>query len=344
MFKQNDSSQGIYTKEEMLAQAASVGYKVSVRLFDDWVQAGLLGNAEFRDWPGRTHGSGSTARWSQQQHKLFLALLRHRQKGNIRENGALCNIPVWLWLYWGELGGVSLKQVRRAMHTWTAYWRGQSYATVRKSARELVALASYARGTNKRELVEELSHIGVSGADIDDEELRYLLDQVIGPHAKGPEQAPFSTDYIASMLGIRSLAMQQVDDVLAQSDALWEWAKVAQLTACTEYQQMQPEFASDPHLGDRFPRQTVTALIESSCYYLFTLLGIAYQRIVPYGVPTIFCPSTWQTGKVKASIQTRIVPTALLLTNGTSFSYLENLVALQYQESSSIIRCQIPFI
>ena len=238
---------------------------------------GLLGNAEDRDWPGRAHGSGSTARWTQHQRDLFLSILQQRQKGNIRENGPLCNIPIWLWVYWGQLGGISLKQVRRAMVTWTVYWRGQSYATVRKNARQLVALASRARATNKRELVAELSRIGISGADIDDEELRYLLDQVIGPRAKGPEQAPFSTDYIASMLGIRALAMQQVDEVLAQQDAVWEWAKVALLTVYAEYQQMQPRFAADPQIGDRFPRQTITTLCESVCYYLFTLLGVSLK-------------------------------------------------------------------
>src|SRR5260370_40946345 len=254
MIQRDEKTTGIYTREDMLAQAASARYKASVRLIDDWVQAGLLGNAEDRDWPGRMHGSGSTARWSQHQRNLFLSLLHQGQKLHIRENGPLCNMPVWLWVYWGDLGGVSLKQVRRAMRTWTAYWRGQSYATVRKSAREVVTLASSARATNKRELVDELSRIGVSGADIDDEELRYLLDQVIGQRAKGPEQAPFSTDYIALMLGIMALAMHQVYQVLAQPDAVWDWVKVALLTTCAWYRDMQPEFAADPHMGQRFPR------------------------------------------------------------------------------------------
>ena len=344
MIQQNERTQGIYTKEGMLAQAASEGYKVSVRLFDDWVQAGLLGNAEVRDWPGRTHGSGSTAMWSQHQRNLFLVLLHHRQKGNIRVNGPLCNIPVWLWIYWGELGGISLKQVRRAMRTWTAFWGGQSYTTVRKSAREVVALASHARGTNKRELVEELSRIGVSGTDIDDEELHYLLDQVIGPHAKGPEAAQFSTDYIASMLGIRALAMQQREDVLAQPDAIWEWAKVSQLTVYAEYQQLQPHFAADPQIGHRFPRQTVSMLCESSCYYLFTLLGIAYQQVPSSGVPPMLQPVAWQTGEATAITQTQIASSTLLLPNGARLSYVENLISLQYRGNTSTLRCQIPLI
>src|SRR5258706_6637662 len=151
MIHKNEKTTGIYTREEMLAQATSAGYKVSARLIDDWVQAGLLGNAGNRDWPGRTHGSGSTARWSQYQHNLFLSLLQQRQKQHNRENGPLCNIPAWLWVYWGDLGGISLKQIQRAMRTWAVYWRGQSYTTVRKSAREIVTLASSASTTNKRE-------------------------------------------------------------------------------------------------------------------------------------------------------------------------------------------------
>ena len=344
MIPRDEKTTGIYTREEMLAQAASAGYKVSGRLIDDWVQTGLLGNAEDRDWPGRTHGSGSTVRWSQHQCNLFLSLLHQRQKLHIRENGPLCNIPIWLWVYWGNLGGVSLKQVRRAMRTWVAYWRGQSYATVRKNARQLVALASHTRATNKRDLVDELSRIGVSGADIDDEELRYLIDQVIGPRAKGPEQAPFSTDYIASMLGIRALAIQQVDEVLAQSDAVWGWAKVALLTAYAGYQQMQPQFAADPQMGDRFPRQTAATLCESACYYLFTLLGVAHQHVPPPDVPAMLHPASWKAGGAQAFIQTRLVPSMLLSPNGTPFSYLVNLIALQYEGRTSLIPCRIPFL
>lgn len=343
MIQRDEKTTGIYTKENMVAQAARAGYKVSTRLIDDWVQAGLLGNAEDRDWPGRTHGSGSTARWTQHQRDLFLSLLQQRRKGNIRENGPLCNIPVWLWVYWGDLGGVSLKQVRRAMRTWTAYWRGQSYATVRKSAREVVRLASSTHATNKRELVDALSRIGVSGADIDDEELRYLLDQVIGPRAKGPEQAPFSTDYIALMLGIRALAMQQVDEVLAQPDAAWEWTKVALLTTYAGYYEMQSEFATDPHMGRRFPRLTVAALCESVCYYLFTLLSIAHQQVPPSDVPPVLHPASWKAGEVQAFIQTQVMPSKLLSPRGTPFSYLVNQIILHCAGQTSAIQCQIPF-
>lgn len=343
MIQQDKKTTGIYTREDMLAQAASKGYKASARLIDDWVQAGLLGNAEQRDWPGRTHGSGSTARWSQHQCNLLLSLLHQRQQGQIRENGQLCTIPVWLWIYWGELGGILLKQVRRAMHTWTAYWRGQSYATVRKSAREVVMLASYARATNKRELVDELSRIGVSGADIDDEELRYLLDQVIGQRPKGPEQAPFSTDYIALMLGIRALAMQQVDQVLAQPDTVWEWAKVALLATYAGYYEMQPEFAADPHMGHRFPRLTVTALCESVCYYLFTLLGIAHQQIPPPDIPSMLHPASWKAGEVQAFIQTRVMPSMLLSPSGVPFTNLVNQITLNNEGRVAVIHCQIPF-
>ena len=343
MIQQDERTTGIYTRADLLAQAARAGYQASARLIDDWVQAGLLGNAEDRDWPGRAHGSGSTARWSQHQRDLFLSLLHQRQKLHVRENGPLCNIPVWLWVYWGDLGGVSLKQVRRAMRTWTAYWSGQSYATVRKSAREVVTLASYARATNKRELVDELSRIGISGADIDDETLRYFLDQVIGPRAKGPEQAPFSTDYIALMLGIRALAMQQVDQVLAQPDAVWKWAKVALLTTYAGYHEMQPEFATDTHMGQRFPRLTVTALCESVCYYLFTLLGIAHQQVPPSDVPPALHPASWKAGEVQAFVQTQVMQSQLLSPRGAPFSYLVNQVTLHYAGHTIAIQCQIPF-
>src|SRR5712692_5791929 len=104
-----------YQKHQMLACAARCGFSVTESLFDDWVEKGLMGEAEMRVRPGR----GSQAWWPHAQLTLFLDLLALRQRTSptfpFRQ---LCHLPVWRWLYWCDLGGVTLKQVKRAVSTW----------------------------------------------------------------------------------------------------------------------------------------------------------------------------------------------------------------------------------
>src|SRR5713226_2896000 len=119
-----------YQKQEMLDQARIHGLTASEGLFDDWVEKGLLGEAGEREWPGR----GSIARWPQEQLNLFLNLLSHRQREHNKIHlGPLCCIPVWGWLYCGELSGITLRQVRRAMETWMDYQRKIPEEHIRRS-------------------------------------------------------------------------------------------------------------------------------------------------------------------------------------------------------------------
>lgn len=107
-----------YNKADLIEEARRRHFRANEELIDDWIAKGLLGEAGYRKRPGH----GSIARWSEAQLQLFLTLLEHRQReqGKVRI-GILCNVPVWKWLYWGELGGVALPQVRQAMRTWVTF-------------------------------------------------------------------------------------------------------------------------------------------------------------------------------------------------------------------------------
>jgi hypothetical protein len=123
-----------YKKQEMFEDARAYGLTVTESQFDDWVEKGLVGSPH-REGLGR--GRGSTARWPSGQYTLLLELLRARQLGKFRI-GQLCALPVWRWVYWGELGGVSLPQVRRAMDTWVAYLKNTITDTERKEVRRIL--------------------------------------------------------------------------------------------------------------------------------------------------------------------------------------------------------------
>ena len=85
-----------FDAEAMLAAARSRGFTPSKRLLSDWVSLGLL-DRPLRKGLGR--GRGSTATWPAEQRELFLQLLAKR--ATVRQIAPLCNIPVWLWLYYG---------------------------------------------------------------------------------------------------------------------------------------------------------------------------------------------------------------------------------------------------
>jgi len=104
-----------YQKHDLLACAARHGFSVTESRFDEWVERGLMGEAQMRVRPG----CGSSAWWPHAQLTLFLDLLAFRQRiSSTFPFRQLYHLPVWRWLYWGELGGVTLKQVRRAVSTW----------------------------------------------------------------------------------------------------------------------------------------------------------------------------------------------------------------------------------
>jgi len=111
-----------YEKREMIEAARAYGYEATEALLDDWIKKGLVGRAE-RAGLGRGHGS--IAWWSSTQFTLFVECLKARKLGKLRI-GQLCAFPAWRWVYWRELGGVALPQVKRAMETWVASFKSTS--------------------------------------------------------------------------------------------------------------------------------------------------------------------------------------------------------------------------
>lgn len=148
------SAEPRYTSAQLLEAAAATGKPVSARLLDDWVRVGLL------DRPARKglgRGKGSLATWPETQLKLFLATLDRRRAGAVKQQATLCNVPIFIWLNWGE-EYVPLRQVRRALSTWIKAHRRGSLRGGRHSARLVV---------------EQIQHPDSSKAD-----RKALIDQI----------------------------------------------------------------------------------------------------------------------------------------------------------------------
>ncbi len=179
-----------YQKHEMLTCAAKCGFSVTESLFDDWVEKGLIGEAGARAWPGR----GSRAWWPQAQLTLFLDLLALRQRTPTKFSlMQLCHLPVWRWLYWGDLGGVTLKQVKRAISTWIDFQQKIPEKQVRRDITHGMRHYQGPKATDKLSLIDELTRIMTFQKPVDRDLLQHLLDPVVYAYpkktAKGPVRA-----------------------------------------------------------------------------------------------------------------------------------------------------------
>lgn len=100
-----------WTNQDLVDGAAERGYSLDERVIVDWTQKGLLDQPQRR---GTGRGSAAGVR-PESQAELLWALLKHRH--TVRKLTTLANIPVFVWLGWGDRH-VPIRQVRRAMHTY----------------------------------------------------------------------------------------------------------------------------------------------------------------------------------------------------------------------------------
>jgi hypothetical protein len=136
-----------YSKQEMLARAQTAGYKVTQSQFEDWMDRGIVGKSVKREYPGK----GSVAFWSHAQLVLFLKALECRQHNRAKIHH-LCNLPVWAWLYLGDI--LEVPPIR----------------STRKTLQELINMIESPHATDRRAFIEAL----VTNWEIPEDQLDYL--------------------------------------------------------------------------------------------------------------------------------------------------------------------------
>ncbi len=100
----------------METAAREAGFSdVSERLVTDWVSLGLL-DQPHRTARGKGNGRGAFYEWSDIQRDLFHTLLLKRPEAKHR--GALCAIPVGIWMYWERRVDTTPPGAPRAKRTW----------------------------------------------------------------------------------------------------------------------------------------------------------------------------------------------------------------------------------
>lgn len=285
-----------FTRDDMITQANAIRPGATGRLITDWVESGLLDHPRK---PGLGRGAGSQpGTWPIQQLKLFVTLWGKKPEATIAE---LCNIPVYLWLFWGD-EFAPLRQVRRAMNSWLARLRHVPIRAADEAAAHILGIVDQGRPTKaKRDFLSYA--LRAVPADLD-EARKQLVGKSRAPRADTTPEAgrtvEVDPELIMRLLTGRVTAEGQLDDL---PDELFEWARFFNLYAEAQYRQEQPMLGADSRHGRLFPQRRHDDMIKYACANLLTLLG-ASLTLKPDAefISSHLDPSDWNDGNVRGMI------------------------------------------
>lgn len=264
-----------FKKEDLLKAAVELGHPVSDRLLDEWVKAGLIDQPRRR---GLGRGRGIEATWPESQLRLFRTVLGKKYSDRVKRIPTLCNIPVFIWLYWGE-EFVPTRQVRRALGTWSGAHRRGSMRAAMYTARQVAAQfdSPQARPQDRNKLIEAIARVGMRGRIGEEErdELRRAFLRVFDPWgergAVGPQGARLTADSWLILIEARLAASANYGTL---TDENFLRVRALHASAMQSYIVEQPAFALDPDIGAQFEAPTADMLANNACQHLLTMLGM----------------------------------------------------------------------
>lgn len=268
------------TIDDLVGDAASKGYRVTIRLIRDWTAAGLLDNP-IRRSAGKGHGA-LKALYPATQRELFITLLHHRRTNGIR---SLAKIPIAIWLLYGE-DYVALGQARTALRTWLDDAKG-SKAASRQAAKQLLGQLDHpdATTTARRELREVLTDIAYTGRN-DPVRLEAAIRRVFEPgftnlkRAVGHPTAPLTADVVTDLIGARLAGARLLNEGKVSDDELLAARRMYLLTRA-EYAARQPILVgtTPPGQPQIYEAPTLEAMINLCCEDLLTIIGLESRSL-----------------------------------------------------------------
>ena len=269
-----------YTLKELRAEARTHGFDPSERLIKDWIGLGLLDRAERR---GLGRGRGIVATWSENQKELLMQLLAKRDQ--IRRIATLCNIPVVVWLFWGD-DYVPTRQALRALSTWAGTKERTSWPQARWTAEQLVEhFADGAATSAQRERLVDLVAHAAYGARFDAQAAQAAFDELLNSsQARVPAPVRITGESFAFLVEARLTAIRWLRDREVEPSAL-AWVRTEYLTTRREYGQLLPKLVeADPEgaakllpasdSGEILLPPTSDEIANRACLDTLTLLGI----------------------------------------------------------------------
>lgn len=262
-----------YTADDFLRAASDAGISRSLPWLRSLVRDGLLDQPDKHGLPGQ-RGGRAPGTWPRTQFKLFSTLLDQMQKGTT-QTATLCNVPVFLWLYFGS-EYAPVRQVRRALGTYGAQYRVISARRGRYTARQVVELFGGGRDMSRRDrdrLVKEIVAVGRSGA-LDRESLIDAAGRIFDPEQRGrkvgPDGARLDVEGWVRMIEARLTALDRLYEL---DDSAFEDARLAHHQHLAEYVELQPGFGRDRETGAMHEPITFERLLNSACIDTLTILG-----------------------------------------------------------------------
>jgi hypothetical protein len=267
-----------FTRSEMVAAAKAAGYlQVSERLVTDWVTVGLLGRSTRVPRP-KGEGRGARYIWSDLQKELFLSLLQHRPGG--KDIIRLLNLPVSIWLYWGDNWGVNAEQVQLALTTWAGFQR-RANATRDRSlvqARAVVnTLADPKASQKQRRELREAVVDALDRGSWSQEEIGPLAMKIADPDGSGRTYGPgaLPADDVVRFLGAFFDGVKALE---AASRISLEHARMLQRDITIGYARDWSRNAADATYGSWFIEPTAEYFINNACRDLLLHLGMLARR------------------------------------------------------------------
>ncbi len=298
----------------MIAAALAGGHSATDRLLTDWQSAGLLDRPTKR---GLGRGKGITALWPESQLRLWLLLLDKRRQTSQIPN--LCNVPVALWLFFGDTYA-TLDQVKKSMRTWAhRYGPSRGHKQAKQIARRLVTdLPLEPSNRNARAaLIEHVAAAVLNGIRTDSErrDLRRRLLVAIGIKA-GDELPPAGPVLLVELVLIRLLAARQLM-YSTVPDHVVLWARAWHLFKLHEYLAAH-ETGNLPSVpGIPFDRPSFDTLIPNACRDLLTAIGMAMSLTKDEPMPAPFLSlDAWANGQVALTVSHEVEPSRIVLTGG----------------------------
>ena len=292
----------LWASSDLVAEARARGFDATPRLITDWVRLGLLARPHRR---GLGQGRGSVAGWEEPQFRLWLLLIEKRP--TVNQVVTLANLPVSLWLYFGDQY-VGLPQVKRALATWAGFTRAKGYEDagrlVGQFLRELpdLKVPRDRRRAVRTKLVRVLANPQRKGDVL---ALRREIVHLIQPtptrrNLKNQRQWENHVDLLfARLAGLQAVAAGTLPD------SRYYWARTM-----TQYGRTSWGRVGGP--------PTPEELFPNACLDLVTTLGLSLSMPVapPANPPSLLDPAVWDRGGLVDEMRTMPRLSPLMLPSG----------------------------
>ena len=212
------------TIDDLVMDAHDRGFPATTRTIYDWVGVGLLDHPQ-RHSRGSEHGSNK-ALWPWTQRNLFRLLVDKRPQ--LKTLTALCNVPVAIWLGWGETY-ILTRQVQRALATWAGKAPNVSEQTMRRQARQFVDFLDdwemKASRYQRRRLMDALLNSAKERRTDPDlaEALQEVFDPAKAGRTFGSSLMPLTVDDIIGLIESRIRGLQRAEAPASLNELIKVW-------------------------------------------------------------------------------------------------------------------------